>query len=136
MPRVSFGDHVRAEARRLGLDDSAREVLQAVGEALIGAGWERFCRSVLAQADWTPGRPLVIDGVRHVQAVETLRPLVAPAALRLVYLEVPESVRERRLRNRGTRHWVQPCSAWRPTRRKSRCGRGCTPSRTATFRAM
>lgn len=100
-PRTSFGDYVRKEAQRQGLDASSREVLQAIGEQLLAAGWEPFCRSVLAQVAWVPGESLVIDGIRHVRAVETLRTLVAPAQLFLIYLQVSDAIREPRLRQRG-----------------------------------
>ena len=106
--RVSFGDYVRAEARRRGLDDSSREVLQEVGEALIAQGWEPFCQAILAQALWVSGEPLVIDGVRHVRAVETLRELVAPAMLLVVYLDADEDVRRLRLREREGTYSARP----------------------------
>lgn len=100
-PRTGFGDYIREEARRQGLDPSSREVLQTVGEALIAAGWVPFCQRVLYRAAWAPGQSLVIDGIRHVKAVETLRTLVVPAKLRLIYLEASDAVREPRLRQKG-----------------------------------
>ncbi len=99
--RVGFGDFLREEARSRKLDDSSREVLQAIGEALIGAGWEEFCRAVLAQVNWMPGRSLVIDGIRHVEALAALRRIVAPTPLLLVYLEAADTARESRLRDKG-----------------------------------
>jgi dephospho-CoA kinase len=98
--RASFGDYVRAVARERGLDASAREVLQPIGEELIARGWEDFCRAVLAQAAWTPGQPIVIDGIRHIRAVEILRELVAPMPLCLVLLEAGEQVRAARTKRR------------------------------------
>lgn len=99
--RVSFGDFVRAEARRRGLDAESRTVLQALGEQLIESGWDGFCHSVLTQGNWLPGRPIVIDGIRHVRAVETLRELVAPLPFYLILLEASEPVRVARIRDRG-----------------------------------
>jgi len=78
-PRVSFGRYVRAVALDRGLDAESREVLQEVGESLITAGWVPFCRAVLTQADWRPERSLVVDGIRHVEALQTLRALAAPS---------------------------------------------------------
>lgn len=100
-PRASFGDYVRAEARRRGLDASSRDVLQALGETLISEGWDTFCAGVLRQADWRPGTPLVIDGIRHIEAIDTLAKLTAPSSIRLVYLEASEEERRRRLYARG-----------------------------------
>src|SRR5690242_7997878 len=73
--RVSFGDYVRAAALAKGLEPTG-ENLQLVGAALVEAGWEPFCRAVLAQAPWQPGQPLVVDGVRHVDALAHLKRLV------------------------------------------------------------
>lgn len=100
-PRTGFGDYIREEAQRRGLDPTSREVLQVVGEQMVLAGWEPFCRAVLARGAWKPGESLVVDGIRHVKAVETLHMLVAPATLSLIYLEAPPTVRESRLRQKG-----------------------------------
>ncbi len=99
-PRVSFGDHVREVARNSGLDCS-REVLQDVGASLIDKGWEDFCRTVLRQVNWSPGQPLIVDGIRHVEAIDVLRQLVAPSTLLLVLVVLNEPTREARLRERG-----------------------------------
>jgi dephospho-CoA kinase len=98
--RVSFGDYVRTVAQCQGLGES-REVLQAVGAALIDQGIEQFCSSVLAQGHWKPGQPLVVDGFRHAEVVSVLRRLIAPSYLLLVFVAVNESIRETRLIERG-----------------------------------
>lgn len=98
--RVSFGDCVRAVAQNQGLGDS-REVLQAVGASLINQGWEQFCKAVLAQSNWEPGQPLIVDGIRHAEIVPIMRLIVAPWDFRLVFVAVNESIREARLLERG-----------------------------------
>ncbi len=100
--RASFGDYVRAVARDRELDANSRDVLQSIGEELIAQGWEDFCRAVLARGSWTPGQPIVIDGIRHVHAVEALRGLVAPMPLYLVFLKASEEVRAARIRSRDS----------------------------------
>ncbi len=105
--RVSFGDYVRTVAQRQGLSES-REVLQAIGASLIDQGMEQFCKSVLAQVNWEPGQPLVVDGIRHAEAVGTLRRLVAPLELLLIFVAVNEPTREARLIERGLTH----CEQW------------------------
>lgn len=97
---VSFGDYVRTVAQHQGLGTS-REVLQSVGASLINQGMEQFCSSVLAQANWKPGQPLVVDGIRHVEVASMLRRLVAPSELLLVFVAVNESIREVRLIEKG-----------------------------------
>jgi dephospho-CoA kinase len=104
--RVGFGDYVRTVAQRQGLGES-REVLQAVGATLVNQGIEQFCGAVLKQVDWKPGQPLVVDGIRHAEIVSTLRRLVAPSELLLVFVSVNESTRKTRLIERGLTHREQ-----------------------------
>ena len=98
--RVSFGDYVRITANQRGLAET-RESLQQVGTSLIEAGWENFCRSVLSQAEWQIGQSLIVDGVRHVEALETLRRITAPSEVVLVLVELSESERKLRLEEAG-----------------------------------
>jgi dephospho-CoA kinase len=100
-PRVSFGDYVRHVVQGRGLQCS-REVLQEVGAAMIEEqGWKAFCCAVLAQGKWEPGQSLVVDGIRHAEAVETLRQLVAPSELFLIFIAVEEPTRRARLHQRS-----------------------------------
>jgi cytidylate kinase len=98
---ASFGAFVRTVASSRGLSLS-RESLQAVGEELEATDATALCRAVLDTASWQPGQPLVIEGIRHVRVLETLKTLVAPQPLVFVYLEADEQQRRSRLRNRGT----------------------------------
>ncbi len=99
--RASFGDYVRSVAQNRGIANS-REVLQAIGADLLQRDMEGFCRTVLAQADWQLGQPLVIDGIRHVEVLDNLKQIVAPMPLFLVLVTVDESTRTNRLLERGT----------------------------------
>jgi dephospho-CoA kinase len=94
--RASFGDYLRTLAKSSGLDES-REVLQYLGASLIEKGVDDFCRAVLTHYGWNAGEPLVIDGIRHTEVVESLRKLVAPLDLRVVFLEVEDEQRLKRL---------------------------------------
>jgi dephospho-CoA kinase len=98
--RVSFGDYVRKVAAERGLAPS-REVLQSLGEELEAADVNRFCRAVIDLAEWQSGSSLVIDGIRHVQVLESLRRLVEPTPLILVFVEADDSLRISRLAERG-----------------------------------
>lgn len=100
-PRAGFGDYVRAEANRRGLDHKI-ETLQAVGESLIHTGPETFCRVVLLEAGWEPNISLIIDGIRHVEVVTALRKIIAPVDFRLVHITVEEPMRESRLIRRDS----------------------------------
>ena len=98
--RVSFGDYVRKMAAEQGLAPT-REVLQSLGEELEAADVKRFCRAVIDSAKWQSGSSLVIDGIRHVQVLKSLRSLVEPTPLILVFVEADDSVRTSRLAERG-----------------------------------
>lgn len=97
---ASFGDYVRLQAKRCGLTPS-RKVLQDIGQSLIEEGWEQFCRLVLIQAQWSAGEPLIVDGIRHLEAIATLRSLVAPLELWLIYISVDEITQKTRLQQRN-----------------------------------
>lgn len=99
-PRASFGDYVRSVATERGLDGSQREVLQEVGDDLIAAGWDAFCKAVLRSAGYSGGS-VVVDGVRHPNAARTMQKLVAPTRWSLVAVESEEAARRSRLAARG-----------------------------------
>ena len=98
--RVSFGDYVRKVAAERGLAPT-REALQSLGEELEAADVNRFCRAVVDWAEWRLGSSLVVDGIRHVQVLESLRSLVKPTPLILVFVEAGDSRRTSRLAERG-----------------------------------
>lgn len=99
-PRASFGDYVRTVATNQGLDASQREVLQEVGDDLIAAGWDAFCMAVLNSAEYSDGS-VIVDGIRHADAAQTMRRLVAPIPWRLVAVESEDATRRSRLAARG-----------------------------------
>ena len=85
---VSFGDYIRDIAHQRGLGES-REALQRLGASLIEEeGWDNFCNSVLAQVNWAAGQNVVLDGIRHVQALDSLREITKPSEVFLVLLEL------------------------------------------------
>jgi cytidylate kinase len=97
---ASFGRFVRATALARGISEE-REKLQALGESLIDEmGWPGFCRAVLDAAGWKSGSLLVIDGIRHVDALETIRGVVAPVPLKLVFVDVAQDIRQARAEGR------------------------------------
>jgi dephospho-CoA kinase len=99
-PRASFGDYVRAVATDRGLDGGVRQVLQEVGDDLIAAGWDAFCAAVLNSAGYCSGS-VVVDGIRHADAAQTMQKLVAPTPWELVSVESEDSIRRSRLAARG-----------------------------------
>ena len=101
-PRASFGALVAAEAaaRNAG---QGRDALQALGSRLIDElGWSEFCRRTLelAGADSTTD-PLVVDGIRHPEALAGLRAYMRTPTVYLVFVECALKVRTDRQRERG-----------------------------------
>lgn len=86
---VSFGSYVRTEAAKRGLDPNIREVLADLGQSLIQEhSWEGFCKKVLDQAKWTHGQGLVVDGIRHLEAFNTISKIALPTKSVLVHLNL------------------------------------------------
>ena len=94
--RASFGEYLRAAAKRQGVDADATENLQELG-ASLAKDPDRFCDAVLTFSKWEAGEPLIVEGVRHGSILESLRRKVAPLEVRLVYLDIGEAERVKRL---------------------------------------
>jgi hypothetical protein len=93
-PHASFGDFVRKMARLRNLDPNSRAVLADLGEKLIQElGWQKFCESALTSSGWNGTGPLVVDGIRHAQALQKIRDLVGPIPVYLIHLEMSSADR-------------------------------------------
>lgn len=95
----SFGDVVRQQALKEGkpLD---RATLQAVGLSLIAAGWPSFINALLKDL---PSRIeyLVVEGVRHREAVDEIASRNLSQKLLIVYLQVDQTLQSARQLDRG-----------------------------------
>jgi len=96
LPFASFGDYVRKEATRNGLNNASSEQLQATGLSLAKTDMNGFCKAVLEEGGFIPGQGLVVDGIRHLTALSTLRALIPQQPVRLVYLETSVAERVKR----------------------------------------
>ena len=94
---AGFGDFLRGRAEAQHLDSSDRLVLQNLGQEFIRNGWPQFCSQLLESVRWMSGEHLVVDGVRHIEAIETLQTLTQPSNVKLVYLTTKEHVRKDRV---------------------------------------
>ena len=99
--RTGFGDYLRAEVERGGGDPTSREALQDLGQRLVEADAEAFCRSVLVAGGFTPGDDFLIDGVRHVEIFRILTRLAKPSIAHLLFLSADEAHRLERVRDRA-----------------------------------
>jgi shikimate kinase len=95
-PRVSFGQYLRGIAREMGME-LTREALQNLGEQMVTRNVRGFCENVLAQQPWHPDKPLVIDGVRHVEVLDSLAEILSPARGYLIYINVDRTTQMNRL---------------------------------------
>lgn len=94
--RVAFGDYVRSEVVKNGLDPEDRGTLQNFGQSLVDADPEGFCNDVLRFAHFSPGDNLIVDGIRHVAIYECLRRLVSPSIAKLIFLAAADQERMQR----------------------------------------
>lgn len=93
--RRSFGGVVR---RRAELADRPldRESLQRLGDEIIATeGWDAFCREVLGDVD--DDAIVVVDGIRHLGAIEGLAAAAGRPHFRLVFVDAPRDERLERL---------------------------------------
>lgn len=95
----SFGDIVRTRAAGDGLSLD-RTTLQMVGSALIQEGWPSFVDAVLADLPIDSDH-LIVDGIRHPQAISQIRKQANPTPVYLVVLQVDTDTVAARLRQRG-----------------------------------
>lgn len=98
--RTGFGDYLRAEIARLGGDPDDRKSLQDLGQALVNANPEAFCRQVLAAGGFTPGDNFVIDGVRHTGIFNILAKVCHPSDAKLIFLGAEVATRSARINSR------------------------------------
>jgi dephospho-CoA kinase len=105
-PRVSFGGYLRRLARERGLDIT-RENLQDLGNQLVSTDARGFCDVVLEEHPWQEGRPLIIDGIRHIEILEALKEILAPAEVYLIYIKLDRETQAKRLARDELRH-VKP----------------------------
>lgn len=87
-PATSYGDAIRAAAAACRIPGD-RHQLQRIGAVLIARGWDAFTERVLDQVAWKPGDAVIVEGLRHVEAVTALRQVTAPLPAFLFYLDLP-----------------------------------------------
>lgn len=102
-PAASFSSYVRAEAGRRGIAEERRP-LQDLGASMIETmGPRAFVAGMLDAARLTiaADAPLLVEGVRHLVVLEALREIAAPIPADLVFLDVSDAERNRRLAAEG-----------------------------------
>jgi len=87
VPFASFGDHLRNEARRIGLENASPQRLQNLGMEKIAKDTKGFCKAVLEEGGFVAGRGIVLDGIRHMAALRAIESLAPEQSVKLVYLD-------------------------------------------------
>lgn len=98
---ASFSSYLHKLARSGGLATPSRRDLQRIAEAEIEKGWEQFCLGLLRDASWQSGESIVLDGVRHILAVQTLKRIGGTDRFALVWIEIPDGDLAGRLQKKG-----------------------------------
>lgn len=97
----SFGDFVRQEAHKRGINSESRWALQELGMLLVTTNLGGFCAGFLRSIAYSPGENLVLDGIRHEVVLKTIREQTNATWVRLVHVVADATVRKRRHSIRG-----------------------------------
>jgi hypothetical protein len=101
-PRVKFSDYIKNMVREDGGDPDDRIQLQSYGQKLVQNRLEEFVDGVLAMApEWRARGNLVVDGLRHVEVLLTLKHKVEPSKLLYVDVSVDPLRRDEGVKDRG-----------------------------------
>ena len=92
---IGFGGYIRHIAKQKEIVP-CRENLQHIGEEEIKKGYDSFCKNVLSFHDWKKGESLVIDGIRHKEVVDSLKNIMEPSDVYLIYINLDNKIREKR----------------------------------------
>lgn len=85
-PRTSFSDYLRNVMAGKGYTDPTRQQLQDLGQSLVEADPDAFCRNVLASVGFVPGGNILLDGIRHVDIQRRIASMVCPSCSVLIHL--------------------------------------------------
>lgn len=97
--RLAFGDVVRRRVVAEGCEPTRRN-LQDTGLQLIAEGWQVFVNELLKYIKGDP-EVLIVEGIRHREAVDALRNRLPTREFLLVYLEVSNDQRQQRIAQTG-----------------------------------
>lgn len=103
-PKVKFSDFIRQRIQEAGEEAENRLLQQQYGQRLVQYQLEEFVAGVLAMAPgWEQAGNLVVDGLRHVEVLLTLRRLAKEAGSGVFYVHVQADPLEREAgaRDRG-----------------------------------
>lgn len=97
--RLAFGDVVRHRAFAAEREPT-RQNLQEIGLQLIAEGWSTFVDDLLSDLTSDP-EVIIVEGIRHQEAVNALTERLPTRKLLLIYLEVDSDQQRQRLAGLG-----------------------------------
>lgn len=98
--QVSVSDYLKNIAINNGMEDIQRTILQQIGEEQINLGWSEFCRRFLLFAEWNPSKTLIIDGIRHIEFVDSIKRICATPNVKIVFIDEDNKIITQRLEQR------------------------------------
>lgn len=93
--RLAFGDVVRRHALTAECEPT-RQNLQDMGLQLIAEGWPTFVDDLLGDLTSDP-EVLIVEGIRHQEAVDALTERLPTRKLLLIYVEIGSEQQRQRL---------------------------------------
>lgn len=93
--RLAFGDVVRRRVL-IAKREPTRRNLQDMGLKLINEGWSLFLDDLLSDLETDP-EVLIVEGIRHREAVDALTERLPIRKLLLIYVEIGSEQRRQRL---------------------------------------
>ncbi len=97
---ASYGNYVRAVAETQGIEGS-RDALQALSNELLRQYTHvELAKLVTEHSGWKINQPLLLDGVRHSEAIGAFKALFPTIPVYLIFVETPVSVRSNRIERR------------------------------------
>jgi hypothetical protein len=101
-PRVKFSDYIKQRMQADGDDPEDRALLQEYGQRLVQNHLKAFVEGVLAMVPgWEVNGNLIVDGLRHVEVLLTLRELIDGPTVFYVHVKPDPLKREPAARDRG-----------------------------------
>lgn len=100
IPSTGFGKYLKSVAIERGLPDD-RQTLQQLGQNLVENNVDAFCQAVLKNAGWPENKRLIVDGVRHQVVLDSLKKIIDPIKLVLIFVALDDSSRNNRMIDRG-----------------------------------
>ena len=107
----SVSDFLKAQLMKEGVNEPSREQLQELGESYIKKGYVSFVNQVLNYIGEYDKQNVVIDGVRHIKFLNSLKMICYPIPVYEIVLDANEKTLIEHINNRGAESFNSTCIA-------------------------